>query len=65
MENWRSATWSHRTDRITHRWNRDELIRVQFLARKRALSNHFFGFNIKQRDLFQVELNGHLFTQME
>jgi hypothetical protein len=28
-------------------------------------SNHLFSFNIEQRDLFQVELDGHLFTQME
>ena len=32
---------------------------------KMALANHFFRFNIKQRDLFQVELNGDLLTQMK
>ena len=26
------------------------------------LSNHFFGFSVKQRDLFQVELYGELFA---
>jgi hypothetical protein len=35
------------------------------IARKETLSKHFFGFNIKQRHLFQVELDGHFFTQME
>jgi DNA-binding transcriptional LysR family regulator len=32
---------------------------------KWVLSNHFFGFGIKQRDLFEVELDGDLFTQMK
>jgi hypothetical protein len=38
---------------------------IKFLARKRALSNYLFGFNIKQSDLVQVELYGDLLTQME
>ena len=32
---------------------------------KWVLSNHFFGFDIKQRDLFEVELDRDLFTQMK
>jgi hypothetical protein len=32
---------------------------------KMALANHFFGFNIKQTDLFQVELDGDSLTQMK
>jgi hypothetical protein len=39
--------------------------RVQSLAQKMALANHFFGFNIKQTDLFQVELDGDSLTQMK
>ena len=37
----------------------------QPLGAKWVLSNHFFGFGIKQRDLFEVELDGDLFTQMK
>jgi hypothetical protein len=36
--------------------------KLKFLARKRALPDHLFGFNIKQSDLFQVELYSDLLT---
>lgn len=43
----------------------DQSDRTRQGGAKWVLSNHPFGFDIKQRDLFEVELDGDLFTQMK
>jgi hypothetical protein len=44
----------------------DQTAEPETTAQKRTeLANDLFGFNIEQRNLIQVQLDGHFFTQME
>jgi hypothetical protein len=49
-------------DRIKHLTDPEPIDQtLKPLGPKVPLANYFFGFDIKQRNLFQVELDGHLF----